>query len=83
MTKLVPGAKTVPFQVPGATDSRYFRNKFGSIAYGLSPFLVDGDISELATMIHGRNERISIDNLLFGAKFLFEVVRDFDLPINS
>ena len=69
-------AVLVPFVSSGATDSRFFRNK-NIPAFGFDPHLVDGDLSDYNNLIHGHNERISRQNLLFGTKVLYEVVKEY------
>jgi len=60
----------------GATDSRFLREK-GIISYGFAPFKAEVPLEEYQKMIHGVNERISLKNLTFGTKVLFEIVRRF------
>ena len=50
-----PGAAAVPLQMPGATDSRFWRAA-GVPGYGLSPFLMTRQ--DIAS-VHGIDERIS------------------------
>jgi acetylornithine deacetylase/succinyl-diaminopimelate desuccinylase-like protein len=66
------GATLLPFMSSGVSDSRYFRQR-GSVAYG-----IDLGLSlENMEGVHGNNERISVDQLLFGVKVLYETVRRF------
>jgi len=60
--------------VTGGTDSRYLR-RAGSICYGFFPIKVEEELSELLGMVHGIDERISIENLIFSIKALYSVVR--------
>lgn len=64
------GAIVTPFMSPGATDSNYLRG-IGLKCYGLIPVIVE---SEDIDGIHGKNENISIGNLLMGTKILFETI---------
>ena len=73
----IPNIKPIPFQVPGATDSRFFREHFGSIAYGFMPLKLEGEISEFSNLVHGRNERLSIENLQFGSDILLDLTLKF------
>jgi acetylornithine deacetylase/succinyl-diaminopimelate desuccinylase-like protein len=66
-----PRALLVPYLSPGATDSRFFRQR-GITAYGFMPVLISE--SELQRM-HGIDERISLDNLESGTRILFDVLR--------
>lgn len=61
-----------PVLSPGYTDSLLARPK-GTRAYGMVPFEVTQE--ELATM-HGRNERVSTQNLRRGLEVLFRAVVD-------
>ncbi len=69
-------AVTVPFVSSGATDSRFFRREHIP-AFGFDPHLVEGDLSGYNDLVHGHNERIARENLLFGTKVLYDVVRDY------
>ena len=73
----VPNSFITPFMSTGGTDSRYFRWKFNSIAYGFQPILVDTSLKEFMSMIHGIDERISIKNLVFSVKITYNVIREF------
>ena len=68
----VPDAIAFPLQMPGGSDSRYFRAK-DIPAYGFGPFVLD--ISEI-DRIHGVDERISVENLVLGVKITCDVVRE-------
>jgi len=74
--KTDPNSRCVPFMVPAATDSRYFRQKFGTIAYGFIPMKMDLPLDIFMKLAHGLDERISQDNLLYGTKFLINLVRE-------
>lgn len=73
--KLAPGAGVVPYMSTGATDSRYLRDH-GIPAYGFSVPLSDDD----ALRIHGHDERIPVDSLLFGVKFLYHSTQEASRP---
>jgi acetylornithine deacetylase/succinyl-diaminopimelate desuccinylase-like protein len=67
-----PDCPVVPHLLPGATDSRSFREK-GMIAYDFCPFR----ITEKEMMrVHGNDERISLENLRFGMKLLMEILKE-------
>ena len=62
----------VPYLLPGATDSRFLREK-GIVSYDFCPFR----LSEKEMMrIHGNNERIAIENLRFGMKAMLEMIKE-------
>jgi len=71
-----PDCSFAPTMLTGGTDSRFFR-KNGSICYGFQPVRSDLPYSEMLKMIHGVDERISTENLVFGTSVLYEVVRRF------
>ena len=60
---------------PWATDLRYLRRSFNSVAYGFFPLMAE-NLGELMRMAHGVNERISIRNLEWAARVTYEVVRE-------
>lgn len=67
-----PHCPVVPHLVPGATDSRFLREK-GIIAYDFCPFrLID---KELMT-VHGNNERIAVENLRFGMRMMVDIIKE-------
>ncbi len=67
-----PDCPVVPFLLPGATDSRFLRER-GMTTYDFCPFrLQEKEIYR----IHGNDERIAIENLKFGMKMLFEVLKE-------
>ncbi len=71
--ELDPGAKLVPILSPGSTDMLHFRRK-GIQAYGFVPMKIDElSAKELASMVHGYNERLSVSNLMFATRFFYEL----------
>ncbi|MCW4010513.1 MAG: M20/M25/M40 family metallo-hydrolase [Candidatus Bathyarchaeota archaeon] len=72
-----PGCGVVPLLMPGGTDSRFFR-RMGSVCYGFHPLRSENRYGEKATRReHGIDERISVENLVFGASVLYETVKRF------
>lgn len=69
--KHFPGAITVPYMSPGATDSAQLRAK-GVQAYGIGPVGTEAD----SLLIHGNDERISVPGLRFFLEYLWDVVID-------
>ena len=64
-----PEARPAPICVAGFTDSHWFRQAFGTIAYGFFPSRVMSP--ELAArLIHSADERIPVDDLELGVDFL-------------
>ena len=70
--RLSPRAVVVPRMSTGATDLRFFRTK-GIQCYGVSPCPV-GDVEEATP--HHHNERVRIDSVRRGVRFMLEVVRE-------
>ena len=73
LRQLEPGAKLVPVLSPGSTDMLHFRDK-GIKAYGFVPMKL-GRLSakEFASLAHGYNERISVENLMFETRFFYDL----------
>ncbi len=69
-------AKLIPTMQTGATDSRYFREN-GSTAYGFQPMMPTDTLSQYLSRVHGHDERISVEDLLFGSRVLYEVLKEF------
>jgi len=67
----VPNAVAAPIQMPGASDSRFWR-AIGVPTYGIGPYVIG---EEDAKLIHGVDERISIENLELGTKITCDVIR--------
>lgn len=65
-----------PDMLTGGTDSRFLR-KLGAVCYGFQPMRADMSYGEMKSGIHGVDERISIDNLVFGTSVLYHVVERF------
>jgi len=71
-----PNCSVVPILLTGGTDSRFFR-RMGTICYGFQPTRADLPHEEILKMTHGIDERISIENLVFGTSVLHSVVERF------
>ena len=57
-----PDAKPAPICVAGFTDSHWFREAFGTVAYGFFPLRVmDAELA--ARLIHSADERIPVEDL--------------------
>ncbi|MBC7790994.1 MAG: M20/M25/M40 family metallo-hydrolase [Anaerolineae bacterium] len=67
-----PNALVTTPMLTGATDRPTYR-KLGIITYGISPFKVPVEDGQKG--VHGNDERISIENIGFGVKFLYDVLR--------
>jgi len=71
-----PNCSVTPILLTGGTDSRFFR-KIGSKCYGFQPMRADMPYGEILKTIHGIDERISIENLVFGTSILYHAVEKF------
>ncbi len=71
-----PDSITVPFMVTGATDGRFLAAK-GIKVYGFWPMKELPEGPKVFELAHAHNERISLDNLRFGAQVLWEIVYRF------
>jgi acetylornithine deacetylase/succinyl-diaminopimelate desuccinylase-like protein len=76
MKEFEPKSGLVPVMLTGGTDSRFFRRK-GSVCYGFHPVRPETSYSEMQETIHGIDERISIENLVFGTSVLYKVIERF------
>jgi acetylornithine deacetylase/succinyl-diaminopimelate desuccinylase-like protein len=67
-----PDCPVVPLLLPGATDSRFLRER-GMTTYDFCPFrLPEKEILR----VHGNDERIAIENLTFGMRMLVEIIKE-------
>lgn len=73
---LVPGARTAPFLIVGATDARYFR-RIGTHAYGYGLLSDKVAFDEFTQMFHGNDERIDVGSLALSAQLFETVARTF------
>jgi acetylornithine deacetylase/succinyl-diaminopimelate desuccinylase-like protein len=71
-----PNCDVAPVMLTGGTDSRFFR-KLGSVCYGFHPVRPETSYSEMQETIHGIDERISVQNLVFGTSVLYNIVERF------
>ena len=71
-----PNGSIAPILLTGGTDSRFFRKK-GSVCYGFQPMRADMPYGEILKTVHGIDERISTENLVFGTSVLYNVVERF------
>jgi acetylornithine deacetylase/succinyl-diaminopimelate desuccinylase-like protein len=67
--ELEPGARAAPLIVPGFTDSHWLREAFGTVAYGFFPARAM-DAETAARLIHSADERVPVDDLELGVRFL-------------
>jgi acetylornithine deacetylase/succinyl-diaminopimelate desuccinylase-like protein len=64
-----PEARPVPICVAGFTDSHWFRDAFGTVAYGFFPSrAMDPEVA--ARLIHSADERVPVEDLELGVEWL-------------
>ncbi len=73
--KYVPNALLVPVMSTGATDSRYFRLMLNSTCYGFWPTSPESTLEKLIPLIHGIDERISVKDIEFSIRVLYDIVK--------
>jgi acetylornithine deacetylase/succinyl-diaminopimelate desuccinylase-like protein len=67
-----PGVQAAPICVAGFTDSHWFREAFGTVAYGFFPSrAMSAEVA--ARLIHSADERVPVDDLELGVSFLRHV----------
>lgn len=71
MADLAPGATVVPALISGGTDAGLVP---GIKVYGFFPALPTERVALYDTLVHGHNERFHIDDLEYGARFLYDLV---------
>ena len=76
MSERDPTAHVVPYLVVGGTDARHIKRRLSSTIYGFKPMRQDVSAPRQA-LVHGHNERISIDNMIFGTQVVFDIVARF------
>jgi acetylornithine deacetylase/succinyl-diaminopimelate desuccinylase-like protein len=67
-----PQAFVTTPMLTGATDRPMYR-RLGIITYGLDPFRVESTESQRG--VHGNDERISLENVGFGVRFVYDILR--------
>jgi acetylornithine deacetylase/succinyl-diaminopimelate desuccinylase-like protein len=69
INEVEPGAKPAPICVAGFTDSHWFRQAFGTVAYGFFPLrAMDAELA--ARLIHSADERIPVADLELAVGFM-------------
>ena len=69
VTQAEPGSRALPMCVAGFTDSHWFRQAFGTVAYGFFPMRAM-DVEVMARLIHSADERVPVDDLELGVDWL-------------
>jgi acetylornithine deacetylase/succinyl-diaminopimelate desuccinylase-like protein len=73
MKRHQPAAAVIPDLVVGATDARHV-TRLGTKVYGFCPMF---DQPSEMERVHGHDERVSLENVGFGTRVLYEVVSEF------
>ena len=76
LREVEPNCGVTPAMTTGGTDSRFFRET-GSICYGFHPMRPDEPNDLLEKRMHGIDERITIENLVWGTSVFYEAVKRF------
>ena len=72
VAEIEPEATAVPLLLSGFTDSHWVREAFGTVAYGFFPMRrMESELA--ARLIHSADERIELDDLELGVRFLRHV----------
>ena len=71
-----PRCGVTPMLTTGGTDSRFFR-RMGSVCYGFHPMYPEVSSGKVVKREHGIDERITVENLVFGTSVLYETVKQF------
>lgn len=72
-----PNCSVSPTLMTGGSDSHFFREE-GSVCYGFHPMHPEPPVNgRFIKREHGIDERISVDNLVFGTNVMFETVKKF------
>lgn len=71
-----PNSVLYPFISIGGSDGRHLQQSNASVI-GFSPVLGDLPFNEVVKMVHGKNEKISIDSLMFGIEILYKSIIEY------
>ena len=74
MAELQPGIDVIPYLVSGGTDAPLIP---GVKIYGFFPMLPTERQREYDPLVHGHDERVHVDDLAFGAQFVYDLVVRF------
>jgi acetylornithine deacetylase/succinyl-diaminopimelate desuccinylase-like protein len=72
-----PGAILTPVVLPGFTDSHFMREAFGTVSYGFFPMRAMDSVLA-ARLIHSADERVAVEDLELGTRFLRHLVRTLE-----
>lgn len=66
-------AEVVPYMLPGSSDAKFLVQR-GIKVYGFFPMRPKQSLLELGSTIHGRNERLDIEDLLLATKVYYKLL---------
>ncbi|MFW5684501.1 MAG: hypothetical protein ACOC1I_06595, partial [Spirochaetota bacterium] len=66
----------LPFLTPGANDGRYLQ-PLGCEVLGFAPLATSQPFEEVISLIHGIDERISLESLEFCTSVMTDICRDY------
>jgi acetylornithine deacetylase/succinyl-diaminopimelate desuccinylase-like protein len=75
-----PGARVIPGLITGGTDAKHVA-RLGIQVHGFVPMRYEGP--SMTGLAHSHNERVSVANLEFGTRVLYDVVTRFCASGNS
>jgi len=70
-----PGARAIPWMLPGATDSKFYA-QLGAVCYGFAPVRLEAKMP-FGSLYHGNDERMPIEGFLWGLRLYAEIVLTF------
>ena len=72
-----PDARVIPALMTGGTDAKHILpRRPDTLVYGFMP-MKQRDGEEEGSLIHGHDERVTVENLLFATRVLYDVVMEF------
>lgn len=69
-----PSATVAPMTLPGFSDSHWFRQAFGAVAYGFFP--QQTPLFESAPLVHAPDERVAVADVELAARFYADLARE-------
>ena len=70
-----PGARAIPWMLPGATDSKFYA-QLGAVCYGFAPVKLDPKMP-FGALYHGNDERMPIAGFRWGLRLYADIVLSF------
>jgi acetylornithine deacetylase/succinyl-diaminopimelate desuccinylase-like protein len=70
-----PGARAIPWMIPGATDNKYY-SRLGAACYGFTPLKLD-QCMPFGSLFHGHDERLPLAGFYWGLRVYADVVLSY------